>query len=182
MALVPPSPVILHSCHDKYSPMHSPMRMRCNKLTVTSILSNSLQDLTSLTCCKFYYVRPSCMLLYEVLAALCILLRLYLCVTYIEPMCYIIPMCFVYSIKSVNCSGTRSQMLACTQVPREMLKEWAVVQGEATLRGVLVQTFTLQPRKQGSSSPFEHMAVQQACHRLLSNVSSASYAVWALLL
>ncbi|KAL3131191.1 hypothetical protein ABBQ38_000492 [Trebouxia sp. C0009 RCD-2024] len=57
-------------------------------------------------------------------------------------------------------------------VPRELLKGWAVVQGEATLSGVVVQTFTLQPRKQGSSSPFEHMAVQQACHLLLSNQST----------
>lgn len=47
------------------------------------------------------------------------------------------------------------------------------MQGEAALSGLMVQTFTLQPRDQGSSSAFEHMAVQQACHRLLSNVNIA---------
>ena len=65
------------------------------------------------------------------------------------------------------------------QVPREVLREWAIVQAEGSLTGVVlpagmapttVQTFSLQARTKSSPTPLEHMAVQQACHQLLSNV------------
>ena len=66
------------------------------------------------------------------------------------------------------------------QVPREVLRDWAIVQSEGSLTGVvlpagmaptMVHTFSLQPRSKSSPSPFEHMAVQQACHQILSNVT-----------
>ena len=69
----------------------------------------------------------------------------------------------------------------CMQVPRELLKVWAIVQAQGTLSGVtlpagiqstMVQTFSLQPRTDSSPTAFEHMAVQQACQQLLSNVST----------
>lgn len=70
--------------------------------------------------------------------------------------------------------------MPCIQVPRQFLKDWAIVQEEGTLRDValppgmtatMVQTFSMQPRDKTSPNANEHMAVQQACHHLLSNVS-----------
>lgn len=66
------------------------------------------------------------------------------------------------------------------QVPRDLLKVWSIVQSEGSAAGVelppglppaMVQTFTLQARRQHSvPSAYEHLAVQQACSQLLSNV------------
>ncbi len=69
---------------------------------------------------------------------------------------------------------------ACVKVPRDLLKDYAIVQAEGTLSGValppgvtpaMVQTFSMQARDKTSPSAYEHMAVQRACHQLLSNVS-----------
>ena len=69
------------------------------------------------------------------------------------------------------------------QVPKLFLKEWAIVQAESTLSGamlppgvipaVIVQTFSLQHRDKAGPTAYEHLAVQQACHQLLTNVSFA---------
>ena len=66
------------------------------------------------------------------------------------------------------------------QVPRDVLKDWAIVQAEGPLAGMelppglppaMVQTFSLQARQPSASpSAYEHMAVHQACSQLLSNV------------
>ena len=66
------------------------------------------------------------------------------------------------------------------QVPRDLLKDWSIVQSEGDAAGMelppglppaMVQLFTLQARQQHSvPSAYEHLAVQQACHQLLSNV------------
>lgn len=72
----------------------------------------------------------------------------------------------------------------CLQVPRDLLQDWAIIQAEGPLTGVelppglppaMVQTFMLQARQpNGSPAAYEHMAVQQACSQLLSNVWQAS--------
>ena len=79
------------------------------------------------------------------------------------------------------------------QVPRDLLKDWSIVQSEGSAAGLelppglppaLVQTFTLQARApQSSPTAYEHMAVQQACSQLLSNVRLAQLIcpyVWCL--
>ena len=69
---------------------------------------------------------------------------------------------------------------ACVKVPRDLLRDYAIVQAEGTLSGValppgvtpsMVQTFSMQERDKSSPTAYEHMAVQRACHQLLSNVS-----------
>ena len=71
---------------------------------------------------------------------------------------------------------------ACVKVPRDLLKDYAIVQAEGTLSGValppgvtpaMVQTFSMQERDKSSPTAYEHMAVQRACHQLLSNVSTS---------
>ncbi|KAL0022201.1 hypothetical protein WJX77_005622 [Trebouxia sp. C0004] len=66
-------------------------------------------------------------------------------------------------------------------VPRDLLKDYAIVQAEGTLSGValppgvtpaMVQTFSMQGRDKTSPTAYEHMAVQRACHQLLSNSMS----------
>ena len=66
------------------------------------------------------------------------------------------------------------------QVPRKLLKDYAIVQGETSVSqaalppgysSTVVQTFSMQDRGQSAPTAYEHMAVQQACHRILSNVS-----------
>ncbi|DBA84180.1 TPA: hypothetical protein ACH3X1_006644 [Trebouxia sp. C0004] len=70
---------------------------------------------------------------------------------------------------------------ACVKVPRDLLKDYAIVQAEGTLSGValppgvtpaMVQTFSMQGRDKTSPTAYEHMAVQRACHQLLSNSMS----------
>ena len=86
---------------------------------------------------------------------------------------------------ATNRSFVETQMnvqtsLACVKVPRDLLKDYAIVQAEGTLSGValppgvtpaMVQTFSMQERDKTSPTAYEHMAVQRACHQLLSNVS-----------
>lgn len=43
----------------------------------------------------------------------------------------------------------------------------------------MVQTFSMQPRDKTSPTAYEYMAVQRACHQLLSNVSIRAVAPFA---
>ena len=82
--------------------------------------------------------------------------------------------CFTLSLEE-----SQTDLLS-VQVPRDLLKDWSIVQSEGSAAGLelppglppaLVQTFTLQARAlQSSPTAYEHMAVQQACSQLLSNV------------